>query len=195
MKARISVTNLQSFQCTACCAPFASVRVLLMFFTSPVKFVLYKLSLFSTQVSDNAQLSQLHSSSEDTVTMLEEELSRVRGEVVDQQSLMATISQDKESISRAVAQNKDLKEQLAELQEAYVQKSHQNMELASSLDSEKYRGQKLTQQLTEMEEELTEERRRGDCERAGGAKGKRGRTKEGGTKGDSCFYTRSRREW
>ena len=112
-------------------------------------------------MSDNAQLSQLYSSSEDTVARLEGELSRVRGEVVDQQSLMATISQDKESISRAVAQNKDLKEQLAELQEAYVQKSHQNMELASSLDSEKYRGQKLTQRLTEMEEELTEERRRG----------------------------------
>ena len=79
-----------------------------MFFTSPVKFVLYNLPLFSTQVSDNAQLSQLHSSSEDTVARLEGELSRVRGEVVDQQSLMATISQDKESISRAVAQNKDL---------------------------------------------------------------------------------------
>ena len=108
MKARISVINLQGFQCIACCAPFASVRVLLMFFTSPVKFVLYTLSLFSTQVSENAQLSQLYSSSEDTVARLEGELSRVRGEVVDQQSLMATISQDKESISRAVAQNKDL---------------------------------------------------------------------------------------
>ena len=112
-------------------------------------------------MSDNAQLSQLYSSSEDTVARLEGELSRVRGEVVDQQSLMATVSQDKESISRAVAQNKDLKEQLGELQEAYVQKSHQNVELASSLDSEKYRGQKLTQRLTEMEEELTEERQRG----------------------------------
>ena len=77
-----------------------------MFFTSPVKFVLYNLSLFSTQVSDNAQLSQLYPSSEETVARLEGELSRVRGEVVDQQSLMATISQDKESISRAVAQNK-----------------------------------------------------------------------------------------
>ena len=131
-------------------------------------------------MSDNAQLSQLYSSSEDTVARLEGELSRVRGEVVDQQSLMATISQDKESISRAVAQNKDFKEQLAELQEAYVQ----NMELASSLDSEKYRGQKLTQRLTEMEEELTEERRRGrgDCERAGGTEGTRGRAEEEGTK-------------
>ena len=107
MKARISVTNLQSLHYTAC-APFASVRVMLMFFTSPVKFVLYNLSLFSTQVSDNAQLSQLYPSSEETVARLEGELSRVRGEVVDQQSLMATISQDKESISRAVAQNKDL---------------------------------------------------------------------------------------
>lgn len=110
--------------------------------------------IVSLQVSDNAQLSQLHSTAEDSVSRLEGELSRVKGEVVDQQSLMATISQDKESISRAVAQNKDLKEQLAELQEAFVQKSHQNMELATALESEKYQVQKLSQGRAELEKEL-----------------------------------------
>ena len=116
--------------------------------------------MYLFQVSDNAQLNQLYSTTEDSLTKLEGELSRVKGEVVGQQTLMATISQDKESISRAVAQNKELKEQLAELQEAFVQKSHHNMELATTLESEKYQNQMLTQRQVEVERELTAEKRR-----------------------------------
>ena len=78
---------------------------------------------------------------------------------MDQQSLITSISQDKESISRAVAQNKDLKEQLAELQEAFVHKSQQNMELATALESQKYQNQQLIQAQGKLREDLTEEKR------------------------------------
>ena len=81
-------------------------------------------------------------------------MSRLRGEVVDQQSLMTTISHDKETISRTATQNKDLKEQLSELQEAYVQKSNQNMDLASSLDSEKHKNHWMQHRQGEMEIEI-----------------------------------------
>ncbi len=111
------------------------------------------------QVSDNARLSELYTSSEDSITRLEGELTRARGEVVDQHSLITSISQDKESISRAVAQNKDLKEQLAELQEAFVHKSQQNMELATALESQKYQNQRLILGQAKLSEDLTEKKR------------------------------------
>ncbi len=42
-------------------------------------------------------------------------------------------------LSRATSQNKELKAQIAELQDAFVRLSQQNMELASDLDTERLR--------------------------------------------------------
>lgn len=102
----------------------------------------------------------MHAESEDKVIKLESELNRIKGEVVDQQTLLSTIAQDKETISRAVTQNKELKERLAELQDAFVQQSHQNMELASTLDTEKRRRERLEGQCQDLERGLTSERTR-----------------------------------
>ena len=62
----------------------------------------------------------------------------MRETAVDSQRLLDTMSQDKEALSRAVAQNKELKIQLEEIQEAFIRMSQQNMELATELESEKF---------------------------------------------------------
>lgn len=53
---------------------------------------------------------------------------------------------------RAMSQNKELKANLVELQDAFVKLSQQNMELASNLESERHRVRELSR-AREREEE------------------------------------------
>lgn len=52
---------------------------------------------------------------------IESELERLRAERPDTSNLLATIESDKVAASRAMAQNQDLRQQLEEMQQAYVQ--------------------------------------------------------------------------
>ena len=87
----------------------------------------------------------------------EKEIERLQEEAVDQKGLLETISQDKEALSRAVAQNRELKTQLVELQDAFVRLSQQNMQLATDLETEKYYVSELQKKLREEEEGRREE--------------------------------------
>ena len=63
------------------------------------------------------------------------------------------------SSPRAVSQNKELKLNLAELQDAYVRLSQQNMELASEVETERHRVgelQRLMKERTSVKEEEEE---------------------------------------
>ena len=71
-------------------------------------------------MADNANLSRLHEEKEDEVEELGRVLSRFKEESVDKGSLLEGIQSDKATISRAMAQNKQLKIQLEELQTAFV---------------------------------------------------------------------------
>ena len=65
---------------------------------------------------------------------------------------------------RAVSQNKELKLNLAELQDAYVRLSQQNMELASEVETERHHVgelQRLMKERTSVKEEEEEEERMG----------------------------------
>jgi len=67
------------------------------------------------------------------------------------------------SFPRAVSQNKELKLNLAELQDAFVRLSQQNMELASELETERHRVgelQRLVKETSSMKEEEKEEEER-----------------------------------
>ena len=86
---------------------------------------------------------------EGQVLELELRLSRLSEQAVDQHSLLTTISQDKETVSRATAQNKQLKSHLSELQDAFIRLSHQNMELASDLETEKHNTARMKRVLDE----------------------------------------------
>ena len=101
-------------------------------------------------------MSQLQSQLEEA----ERETERLRESSVDSRALMDTISQDKEALSRTVAQNRDLKRQLEELQDGFVRLSQQNMELASDLETERFR-------VSQLESQAGEEGREGEGEIAG----------------------------
>ena len=82
--------------------------------------MLHAATLMLHQVSDNAQLSRLFQEKEDRIEELERQLSRLEEDSTDRGKLLEGIQGDKATISRALAQNKELKLQLEELQSAYV---------------------------------------------------------------------------
>lgn len=55
------------------------------------------------------------------LTEIESELERLRAERPDTSNLLATIESDKVAASRAMAQNQELRKQLEEMQQAFVQ--------------------------------------------------------------------------
>lgn len=107
----------------------------------------------SLKVEDNGRLSQLLEQMELRVAEAEREGARLREAAVDSGSLLDTMSRDKEALSRAVGQNKELKTQLVELQDAFVKMSKQNMELATELETERFRLAQLQAQRHREEEE------------------------------------------
>ena len=119
---------------------------------------------------------------------LEVELSRLKEQSIDHHSLLTTMAQDKETLSRyvhvcmsvsylgnsfkiqvvqnfnysaycrkqlfcrAMSQNKELKTNVAELQDAFVKLSNQNMELASDLETERHHVARLKRALAAGEQ-------------------------------------------
>lgn len=69
-----------------------------------------KLTLQKELLEKEAKLSEIES-----------ELERLRTERPDTSNILATIESDKVAASRAMAQNQDLRQQLEEMQNAYVQ--------------------------------------------------------------------------
>lgn len=111
---------------------------------------------YSDQVNDNMQLSKLYQEKELKVEELESIVSRFKEDATDRKALLESIQNDKATISRAVAQNKDLKSQLEELQDAFVKMSENNMNLTTTLQSEQHRADELKQQLEQRIQEVDE---------------------------------------
>uniref|UniRef100_A0A8D2FT46 Golgin subfamily A conserved domain-containing protein n=1 Tax=Theropithecus gelada TaxID=9565 RepID=A0A8D2FT46_THEGE len=63
---------------------------------------------------------------------------------------------DRTTISRALSQNRELKEQLAELQSGFVKLTNENMEITSALQSEQHVKRELGKKLGELQEKLSE---------------------------------------
>ncbi|MXQ80927.1 hypothetical protein E5288_WYG012759 [Bos mutus] len=63
---------------------------------------------------------------------------------------------DRTTISRALSQNRELKEQLAELQNGFVRLSNENMEVTSALQSEQHIKKELAKKLGQLQEKLGE---------------------------------------
>ncbi|WAR30727.1 GOGA2-like protein [Mya arenaria] len=104
------------------------------------------------QIRDNAQLSRYLEEREAKIDELEARLEEM-GEVAgDKAELLENIQSDKTALSRALTQNKDLKQQLAELQNGFVKMSNDNMELLNQLQSEQHTLRDL--QLSNKDTEL-----------------------------------------
>ncbi|KAL7978511.1 hypothetical protein Chor_004328 [Crotalus horridus] len=109
------------------------------------------LDRWQTQVRDNGQLSQLNQEQEERLQELEKALQRHSEEAVDKQQILENMQSDKATISRALTQNRELKEQLAELQNGFT---NENMEITSALQSEQHVKKQLAKKLEELQEKL-----------------------------------------
>ncbi|KAJ8286835.1 hypothetical protein GJAV_G00043830 [Gymnothorax javanicus] len=109
---------------------------------------------YQAQVRDNEQLSRLVQEQEARLLDLEREAQRGAEEAQDRHRLLEDAQSDKATISRALAQNRQLKEQLAELQNGFVKLTNENMELTSGLQSEQHVKKELARKMGQLQEEL-----------------------------------------
>ncbi|RMB93454.1 hypothetical protein DUI87_30151 [Hirundo rustica rustica] len=111
---------------------------------------------YQAQVRDNEQLSHLNREQEERLLELEKTVQRYNEEAVDRQQILEDMQSDKATISRALSQNRDLKEQLAELQNGFVKLTNENMEVTSALQSEQHVKKELAKKLGQLQENLAE---------------------------------------
>ncbi|XP_069920801.1 golgin subfamily A member 2 [Oryctolagus cuniculus] len=102
------------------------------------------------QVQDNAGLSHLNQHQEQRLLQLERE-----AELWGNQAEERTQS-DRVTISHVLLQNRELKEQLAELQDGFVRLSNDNMRLTLSLQAEQHIKNELARELGQLQEKLGE---------------------------------------
>ncbi|XP_033122047.1 golgin subfamily A member 2-like [Anneissia japonica] len=107
---------------------------------------------YKAQVNDNAQLSKLCGEAEERLQGLESEVITLREEATNRASLLESVQGDKATISRALSQNKELKTQLQELQNAFVKMSNDNMELTTKVQTEEHVNKELGNKVAECED-------------------------------------------
>ncbi|KTG04321.1 hypothetical protein cypCar_00047929, partial [Cyprinus carpio] len=107
-----------------------------------------------SQVRDNEQLSRLVQEQEVRLEELERQAERAAEEAQDRLQILEDVQSDKATISRALAQNRDLKDQLAELQNGFVKLTNENMELTSALQSEQHIKKEIARKIGQLQEDL-----------------------------------------
>ncbi|KAL0194445.1 hypothetical protein M9458_012741, partial [Cirrhinus mrigala] len=105
-------------------------------------------------VRDNEQLSRLVQEQEVRLEELERQAERADEEAQDRLRILEDVQSDKATISRALAQNRDLKDQLAELQNGFVKLTNENMELTSALQSEQHIKKEIARKMGQLQEDL-----------------------------------------
>ncbi|XP_073456536.1 golgin subfamily A member 2 isoform X5 [Aquarana catesbeiana] len=111
-------------------------------------------SRYQALVQDNSQLSRLNQEQEERLLELEKTLERQSEENVDKQQILENMQSDKATISRALTQNRQLKEQLAEFQNGFVKLTNENLELTNGLQSEQHVKKELAKRLGQLQESL-----------------------------------------
>uniref|UniRef100_A0A6P4FRC7 Golgin subfamily A member 2 n=1 Tax=Drosophila rhopaloa TaxID=1041015 RepID=A0A6P4FRC7_DRORH len=91
---------------------------------------------------------------ESALAELEQQLDRLQAEQPDQTKLLATMESDKVAASRALTQNVEMKNQLDELQQRFVQLTNDKAELVIRLDAEEFANRDIRQNYTSMEQKL-----------------------------------------
>ncbi|XP_026887941.2 golgin subfamily A member 2 isoform X4 [Electrophorus electricus] len=109
---------------------------------------------YQAQVRDNEQLSRLVQEQEVRVEELEKQAEHATQEVQDRLRILEDAQSDKATISRALGQNRELKDQLAELQNGFVKLTNENMELTSALQSEQHVKKEIARKLGQLQEDL-----------------------------------------
>ncbi|XP_058631523.1 golgin subfamily A member 2 isoform X4 [Onychostoma macrolepis] len=109
---------------------------------------------YQAQVRDNEQLSRLVQEQEVRMEELERQAERAVEDTQDRLQILEDVQSDKATISRALAQNRDLKNQLAELQNGFVKLTNENMELTSALQSEQHIKKEIARKIGQLQEDL-----------------------------------------
>ncbi|KAM9441036.1 golgin subfamily A member 2 isoform 6-T6 [Clarias gariepinus] len=109
---------------------------------------------YQAQVRDNEQLSRLVQEQETRLEELETQAQRAAEEAHDKLRILEDVQSDKATISRALAQNRELKDQLAELQNGFVKLTNENMELTSALQSEQHVKKEIARKMGQLQEDL-----------------------------------------
>ncbi|XP_034751526.1 golgin subfamily A member 2 isoform X2 [Etheostoma cragini] len=109
---------------------------------------------YQAQLRDNEQLSRLCSEQETRLGEMERQLERQVQEEGDRRRMLEDVQSDKATISRALTQNRALKDQLAELQNGFVKLTNENMELTTAIQSEQHVKKELARRMGELQEEL-----------------------------------------
>ncbi|XP_055255213.1 golgin subfamily A member 2 isoform X7 [Moschus berezovskii] len=108
------------------------------------------------QVKDNESLSHLNQEQEQRLLELEREAECWGEQAEERKQILESMQSDRTTISRALSQNRELKEQLAELQNGFVRLSNENMEITSVLQSEQHVKKELAKKLGQLQEKLGE---------------------------------------
>ncbi|XP_031225652.1 golgin subfamily A member 2 isoform X3 [Mastomys coucha] len=108
------------------------------------------------QVQDNESLSHLNREQEGRLLELEREAQHWSEQAEERKQILESMQSDRTTISRALSQNRELKEQLAELQNGFVRLTNENMEITSALQSEQHVKKELARKLGELQERLGE---------------------------------------
>uniref|UniRef100_A0A671FS98 Golgin subfamily A conserved domain-containing protein n=2 Tax=Rhinolophus ferrumequinum TaxID=59479 RepID=A0A671FS98_RHIFE len=108
------------------------------------------------QVQDNEGLSRLNREQEQRLLELERAAESWGQQTEQHKQILENMQSDRVTISRALSQNRELKEQLAELQNGFVRLSNENMEITSALQSEQHTKNELAKKLGQLQEKLGE---------------------------------------
>ncbi|XP_037548131.1 golgin subfamily A member 2 [Nematolebias whitei] len=109
---------------------------------------------YQSQLRDNEQLSRLCAEQETRLGELEGQVENQVQEAEDRRRMLEDVQSDKATISRALTQNRTLKDQLAELQNGFVKLTNENMELTTAIQSEQHVKKELARRMGELQENL-----------------------------------------
>ncbi|XP_023143059.2 golgin subfamily A member 2 isoform X3 [Amphiprion ocellaris] len=109
---------------------------------------------YQAQLRDNEQLSRLCAEQETRLGELERQVENQTQEAEDRRRMLEDVQSDKATISRALTQNRTLKDQLAELQNGFVKLTNENMELTTAIQSEQHVKKELARRMGELQEAL-----------------------------------------
>ncbi|XP_045702071.1 golgin subfamily A member 2 isoform X2 [Phyllostomus hastatus] len=110
------------------------------------------------QIQDNESLSRLNQEQGQRLLELEQEAERWGEQAEMRKQILEDMQSDRTTISRALSQNRELKEQLAELQDGFVRLTNENAELTSTLQTEQYVKKELAKKLGQLQEKLGDQK-------------------------------------
>ncbi|KAK4880543.1 hypothetical protein RN001_008689 [Aquatica leii] len=109
---------------------------------------------FDIAISERNDLMKELEGKKDLIESLKSEMENIRADKPDNAKLLAAMESDKVAAARAVEQNSQLKQQLEEMQQAFVKMSNDKLDLTDHLTSEEFRNKELSEKLSHVEHQL-----------------------------------------